>query len=73
MQNVNKVTKCSPLLNSPDARFLFFPNSASKDVEAADYKNDSQKIVMTISIPWQKDKWVTVNCMFLSCHVYVSE
>ena len=61
MQNVNKVTKLSPLLNSFDTRFLLFATSASKDVEAADYENDLQKITMTISIPWQKDKWVVVK------------
>ena len=38
-----------------------FATSASKDVEAADYENDLQKITMTISIPWQKDKWVVVQ------------
>ena len=35
--------------------------SASKDVEAADYENDLQKIAMTISIPWQKDEWDAVK------------
>ena len=61
MQNVNKVTKFSPLLNSFDTRFLFFATSASNDVEVADYKNNLQKIAMTISIPQQKDKWVAVK------------
>ena len=61
MQHVNKVTKLSPLLNSFDTRFLLFATSASKDVEAADYENDLQKITMTISIPWQNDKCVVVK------------
>ena len=61
MQHVNKVTKLSLLLNSFDTGFLLFATSASKDVEAADYENDLQKITMTISIPWQKDKWVVVQ------------
>ena len=56
MQNVNKVIKFSPLLNSFDTIFLFFATSASKDVEAANYKNNLQKIAMSIFIPWQKDK-----------------
>ena len=59
-QNVNNVTKCLSLLNL-DTRFLFFATSAGKDVEAADYENDLQKIAMTISIPWQKDTWVAVK------------
>ena len=61
MQNVNEVTKFSPILKSFDTRFLFFATLASKDVETADYENYLQKIAMTISIPWQKDKWVAVK------------
>ena len=61
MQNVNKVTKVWPLLNSFDTIFLFIATSASKDGGAADYKNDLQKIAMLISTPRQKDKWVAVK------------